>query len=164
MSHPKYREIVGWIFKSEGYKLVLKPTENTFEIQRDEGDIAISYPYAVLSDTLQRMIFYTMAIESNKDATLIFEEPESFAFPYYVKWLGEKIGYDKSNQYFIATHNPYLLSAIVEKTPVSDLNVFITYKKNYQTRVVSLNSDQIADIMSWDPFLNLKQFIPEDDA
>ena len=84
------------------------------------------------------MISYTIAIESNQNSTLVFEEPESQAFPYYTKYLGERIGCDKSNQYFIATHNPYLISAILEKTPKIDANVFVTYYRDYETKVVPL--------------------------
>ena len=41
--------------------------------------------------------------------------------------LGEGIGFDDSNQYFIATHNPYLLMAILEKARADDVSVFATY-------------------------------------
>jgi hypothetical protein len=87
------------------------------------------------SDTLRRIIFYTVAIASNKDSVLVFEEPESNAFPYYTKYLGERIALDKTNQFFIATHNPYLLSAIIEKGRKEDVQVFITYFRDYQTHV-----------------------------
>ena len=63
------------------------------------------------------MVFYMAAIESNRNATLVFEEPEAHAFPYYIKHLAECIALDENkNQYFIATHNPYLLTAIWEKS------------------------------------------------
>ncbi|MHA1431833.1 MAG: hypothetical protein ACTSRV_15795 [Candidatus Freyarchaeota archaeon] len=48
---------------------------------------------------------------------LVFEEPEAHAFPYYTKFLAEKIALDTSNQYFISTHNPYFLLSILEKAP-----------------------------------------------
>ncbi len=31
------------------------------------------------------------------------------------------IGADRSNQFFLTTHNPYFLTGIVEKTPAEDL-------------------------------------------
>ena len=122
------------------------------------------YPYQLTSDTLQRIIFYAIAIESNKDSTLIFEEPESHAFPYYTKWLGEKIGADTTNQYFIATHNPYLLQAVLEKTKKDDIQVFVTYYRNYQTKVIPLDPNQVSEIMTNDPFFNLDEFIPEEEG
>ena len=55
----------------------------------------------------------------------------------------------------------YLLTAIVEKTPFSALNVCITYMKDYQTKIVTLKEEQISEFMEFDPFLNARSFIPE---
>jgi AAA15 family ATPase/GTPase len=101
-------------------------------------------------------------MESNEKSTLIFEEPESFAFPYYTKYLGERIAFDESNQYFISTHNPYLLLAILEKTPKDSVNVFVTYLKNYETKAKALTEEEISVLMDSDPFFNLKKFIDEE--
>jgi AAA15 family ATPase/GTPase len=162
MSNKKYRDIMASFLKKDGFKLVLKPQTKTFEFQKQVDEVVISYPYTLLSDTLQRIIFYIIAIESNKDATLVFEEPESHAFPYYTKYLGEKIGMDTSNQYFIATHNPYLLNAILEKTKKDSVNVFITYFEDYQTKVKNLSPEEISELMNHDPFFNIDSFIKRD--
>ena len=105
-------------FQKYGLKLVMKPNERVFElVKQTRSAHSLAYPYALASDTLRRIIFYMVAMVSNKDSVLVFEEPESNAFPYYTKYLGERIALDETNQFFIATHNPYLLSAIVEKRP-----------------------------------------------
>ena len=104
-----------------------------------DEDVLISYPYALLSDTLHRTIFHMAAIMSNSDSVLVFEEPESHAFPYYTKFLAEKISLDEgNNQYFVATHNPYFLLTILEKAPESDVGIFLTYYDDYQTKVKEL--------------------------
>jgi AAA15 family ATPase/GTPase len=124
--------------------------------------LVFSYPYTLQSDTLQRIIFYTVAIASNKESVLVFEEPESNAFPYYTKYLGERIALDQTNQFFIATHNPYLLSAIIEKSRKEDVQVLITYFKNYETRVKPLTANQLSELMEADPFFNLDRFVEEE--
>lgn len=96
---------------------------------------------------------------SNKDCTLVFEEPEAHAFPYYTKLLGERIALDPSNQYFIATHNPYLLGAIVEKAKKEDVAVFAVYYEDYQTKVKHLSDTELATLMDADPFLSLQSLI-----
>jgi AAA15 family ATPase/GTPase len=164
MSHKKLRDTMKNFFSGYSLKIVLKPAEMAFEVQKEEGDLIFNYPYQLTSDTLQRIIFYAIAIESNKDSTLIFEEPESHAFPYYTKWLGEKIGADTTNQYFIATHNPYLLQAVLEKTKKDDIQVFVTYYRNYQTKAIPLDPNQVSEIMTNDPFFNLDEFIPEEEG
>jgi len=159
MGHKKFREIVARFFKEFNLNLVLKPQDKSIEIQKQLNDVVISYPYALISDTLQRIIFHVLAIESNENSTLIFEEPESHAFPYYTKYLGEKIAFDESNQYFIATHNPYFLLAILEKATKNSVNVFVTYLENYQTKVKPLTNDQISELIDFDPFFNLNSFV-----
>lgn len=158
-SRKDMRNLIGQIFEKYGLKLVLKPQERIFEYQKSVDDIVISYPYELLSETLKRIIFYMLAIESNKDSTLVFEEPEAHAFPFYTKYLGERITLDTSNQYFIATHNPYLLRAIVEKSKTDDVRVFVTYYEDYRTRVKPLDDNGISEIMEFDPFLNIDHLI-----
>jgi hypothetical protein len=155
------RETMVEFFRKYGLMLVLKPQERVFELQKHIDGLIVAYPYALTSDTLQRIIFYTVAIASNKDSVLVFEEPESNAFPYYTKYLGERIALDETNQFFIATHNPYLLSAIVEKGRKEDVQVFITYFRDYQTKVKPLTPDEVAELMEADPFFNLDRFIGE---
>ena len=163
MAHKNHRETMVRFFKEYGFRPVLKPMERVFEFQKQIDDVIFDYPYILLSDTLQRMIFYEIAMESNKDSTLIFEEPESHTFPYYTKHLGEKIGFDETNQYFIATHNPYFSLSILEKSPKESVNVFITYSRDYQTKVKCLTNEEISELMNYDPFFNLDSFIEEDE-
>jgi len=157
------RETMKEFFRKYNLRLVLKPQEKAFELQKQADDLVFSFPYTLTSDTLRRIIFYTVAIASNKDSVLVFEEPESNAFPYYTKYLGERIALDQTNQFFIATHNPYLLSAVIEKTGKEDVQVFITYFKDFQTRVKPLMPDQVVELMEADPFFNLDHFIEEEE-
>lgn len=143
-------------------KLMLNLSDRTLGLVKQKDEQMIIYPYITISETLQRVIFYTIAMESNTGATLVFEEPESFAFPYYTKYLGERIAFDDANQYFVSTHNPYLLLAILEKTPKKDVNVFITYLKDYKTRVRKLTEEEIPELTDSDPFFNLDLFLEED--
>ncbi|MBN1973962.1 MAG: AAA family ATPase [Sedimentisphaerales bacterium] len=157
------RETVKEFFKKYGLRLVLKPQERLFELQKQTDDLIFSFPYALTSDTLRRIIFYTVAIASNKDSVLVFEEPESNSFPYYTKYLGERIALDETNQFFIATHNPYLLSAIIEKSRKEDVQVFITYFKDFQTHVKPLTANQLTELMESDPFFNIEHFIEDEE-
>lgn len=161
MGHKNLRETVAMFFKDYGFRLVLKPMEKVFEFQKQIEDMVFDYPYILLSDTLQRMIFYEIAMESNKDSTIVFEEPEAHTFPYYTKRLGEKIGFDETNQYFIATHNPYLLLSILEKTKRDSVNVFITYFRDEQTKVKCLSGEEVSMLMDYDPFANLDSLVEE---
>ena len=160
------QETMAEFFQRYGLILAIEPHERVFKLQKEKhgkARVIVSYPYALQSDTLQRIVFYTMAMASNKDSVLVFEEPESNAFPYYTKYLGERIARDETNQFFIATHNPYLLSAVIEKGRKEDVQVFITYFKDYQTKVKPLTPDEVVELMEADPFFNLDRFIEDDE-
>lgn len=161
MTNKHLKSVINQIFIPFGLRLVFKPQENKIDVFKQQNDIVISYPYAVVSETLQRVVFYLTAIKSNKDAVLIFEEPESHAFPYYTKFLAETIALDENNQYFISTHNPYFLLSVLEKSPKDEIGVFITYFEDYQTRVNLLSDKELQKVMDEgvDLFFNSEHFI-----
>jgi AAA15 family ATPase/GTPase len=160
-AHKPLRKKVSEILKSEGYRLLIKPHSKQIEIIKDIDEVSFGYPYTILSDTLKRVIFYTLAIQSNQHATIVLEEPESCTFPYYTKHLAEMIALDDLNQYFIATHNPYLLRSIIEKAPKEMVNIFVVSIKDYLTRVSKIDSKKIPELLDSDPFFNLESFIEE---
>jgi AAA15 family ATPase/GTPase len=164
-TNPDIRSIFVDFLEERGLKLNLKPVNSEIEIAKEHGGILTSHPYQVVSDTLQRILFYVTAIESNSAGTsLIFEEPESHIFPYYTKYLAEKIAYSDDKQYFITTHNPYFLQSLLQKTPLGDLQVNLVYMKNFQTRVrpisVKEEVEELIDLES-NVFLNLDKFLSE---
>jgi len=154
------RKLIADIFSEYGLRIVLKPQEEKIEVQKEIEDVIISHPYSLVSDTLQRVVFHLVAIETNKDSIIIFEEPEAHAFPYYTKFLAERIALDKTNQYFISTHNPYFLLSVLEKTPKNDIGIFITYFEDYQTKVKPLSEKEMSKVLDLDTdiFFNLDRF------
>lgn len=161
LTNKALRKIVSDIFSEFGLRIVLKPQESKIDVQKEVEDIIISYPYSLVSDTLQRVVFYLAAIETNKDSVIIFEEPESHAFPYYTKFLAERIALDTTNQYFVATHNPYFLLSVLEKTPKNDIGIFITYFEDYQTKVKPLAEKDMQEIfdLGASVFFNIDKFL-----
>jgi AAA15 family ATPase/GTPase len=151
-------EFVADLLFSYGYELVLRSGENKIEILK-RGKRLISFPYVLVADTLQRVIFYYTAIETNSDSVLVFEEPEAYIFPFYNKFLAERIALYNSNQFFIATHNPTFLINLIEQTPDEELTVFITYydKENYETKVIPLKGKEADKLLEYGSslFMNL---------
>ena len=103
------------------------------------------------------------ALESNKDATLLLDEPEANTFPFYTKYLAERIALDETNQFFITTHNPYLLSSVVEKTPLKDLTVFVTRMEKFETKVKQIPDKKLSELLELDSdaFFNLDKLVEE---
>jgi len=168
LTHSKeLREIANNIFSKFGFKLAIRPRENKLEIQRElEEGVIIGFPYSLISDTLQRIVFYLAAIYTNRNSVVAMEEPEAHAFPYYTKYLAERVAMDRNNnQYFITTHNPYFLLSILEKSSKDDVAVFITYFENYQTKVKSMSQKEIEEVLSlgMDIFFNIERFLEGSD-
>ena len=151
------------ILQEKGYQLGLRQKQQEVEVIKvmDDTLTLYTYPYQNLSDTLQRIIFYLAVIETNKDATILLEEPESNLSPFYTRDLAERIARDTDNQYFLVTHNPYFLISLIEKTKFSDLSISVTYLDHYQTKLKRLSKKDIAEITEMDTsvFFNLDKFI-----
>jgi len=165
VSNREYKDLVSSIFKEKGFRLMLKPNEGDINMAKDVNDELYAYPYASISETLQRIIFYMLAIESNHGAVLILDEPESNTFPMYTKQLAELIALNKPNQYFIATHDPYIISSLVSKTPIEDLSVFVTQMDNYQTKVIKVDDQHLSVLLDKgiDVYFNLNKLIDDND-
>jgi len=160
-SNEALRQKVGSIIREKGFRLQLKPTENELLITKDVNDELYSYPWMSVSETLRRVVFYMAVLETNHDASLLLDEPESNTFPFYTKYLAERIALDETNQFFLTTHNPYFLSSIVEKTPAKDLQVFVTTMDKFETRVKPLAEKRLPELLELDSdaFFNLDRLV-----
>jgi AAA15 family ATPase/GTPase len=157
------------LFKPYGLQLVLRMSDRKFEIQKNIEGFVYTYPYSAIADTLQRTIFYSAAIESNTNSVLVFEEPETRSFPIQISALGDKIVDSDTNQFFVATHSPYLVTEILEKmlpdkAKAKDLAVFVAYYENYETKLKMLSDEEVSEIRrdAIDVFYNLDRFTPGD--
>lgn len=158
------RERIVAMLKEYQLEFVASVNEREFKTQKNIDGFVTQYPYSSIADTFQRFIFYLAAIESNSNSILIFEEPEVHSFPPYVKELAERMILKDDNQYFVSTHSPYLLQTFIDSLDDTQLNVYLTYYKDYQTHVKALTPDELSDIQrfGYDVFFNLKKFEPND--
>lgn len=164
----KLRRDVAKLFAPYGLKLMLHMENKQLEVIKDLEGVIYSYPYSSTADTLQRLIFYLAAIESNEDAVILLEEPEAHSFPVYVSQLGQRIVESRNNQFFVATHSPYLITEILEKMLPKDglqneLAMFVAYYEDYQTKVRQLSDQEVYNIRrdGLDVFYNMARFVPQ---
>ncbi|MGH7150888.1 MAG: AAA family ATPase [Planctomycetota bacterium] len=130
-----------------GWKLRFDSTQGVFRLSEVRPNEIIDYPLEVVSDTLKRLLFYGSILLTSREVTLVFDEPDVWAFPPYPKMLGEMIAADESNQFFLTTHNPYFLSAIVEKTPADRLALFVCQRVDGATTAKRLGPERIAEVI-----------------
>ncbi|MCX8067496.1 MAG: AAA family ATPase [Anaerolineae bacterium] len=156
------RQLLGEIFASYGLQLEVEYRGDWLKIQYEKGEgITFPLPYPSASETLRRIAFYLAAIKTNRDAVLIFEEPEAHAFPLYTKYLTERIALDRSNQYFLTTHDPFSLISLVEKTPAEEIAVFVVYVQDGQIQARLLTDEALEVVLDLDAdvFFNLDVFL-----
>jgi AAA15 family ATPase/GTPase len=146
-------------FEEYGYSLIIDFVSNEAEIQKMIGNIGYKIPYSLIADTLQRMVFYIAAIRSNENTTILLEEPENHSFPPYIRDIAFEI-INSSNQFFIATHSPYLLNTLIAEADSKDLSINIVSLKNYKTVVKTISEKEVSEISNYgiDAFFNLNNF------
>ncbi len=159
-TNPSLFEAVAPLFEQYGLSLVLNQENDSMLIQKKVGHRVYQLPYLLVADTLQRLIFYLAAIKTNSQSILIFEEPETHAFPPYIAQLATAIADSRNNQFFIATHSPYLFNTIIEATPKEEVAVFVVDYENYQTVVHQVPEEDYGEILDYgvDIFFNIRRF------
>jgi AAA15 family ATPase/GTPase len=151
-------------FDEYGLKLMLDKTNNTLRVMKllKEDNAIVSFPYGSIADTLQRVIFFKTAIASNKDSIILFEEPEAHCFPPYIRYITQEIIESESNQFFIATHSPYVLDDFL-KYQRDDVAIFMADFRDGQTVIKRLTDNQVNDVYEYgiDLFFNSELFTDE---
>ncbi|OYW74530.1 MAG: hypothetical protein B7Z37_17490 [Verrucomicrobia bacterium 12-59-8] len=158
------RQIAADYFCDSRYRLSVDVGKRHLSMSRQEDSAVVSFPYSATSETLRRMIFYRLALETSRKCILAFDEPEANSYPPYTKILAESIAKDEQeNQFFLTTHSPYMLTSIIGKTPARDLNVSVCRLEGSETKVYPMNEDQRMELMEMDmsAFFNLDRFLPD---
>jgi len=154
------------IFLPNNLELLFDSREQVFTIlKRTEAGI-FTIPYELIADTLQRLIFYKTAILSNKDKVLLFEEPEAHMFPPYISKLTSDIVNDENNnQFFLATHSPFVMNDLISNTEKEDLSIYIVSYDNEtgETLIHHLLEEDVDEAyqFGYDFFMNIDNFIPQ---
>jgi AAA15 family ATPase/GTPase len=152
------KEIAG-LFEDYNQKLVIDD-EDIFFLKYLSDDTAVSIPYHLISDTLRRLIFYKAAILSNKESILLFEEPEAHMFPPYMRKFTSDLIFDKTNQFFITTHSPYVLDTLMEEVP-EELSIYLVYYENGECKVKRMSERDMEEVNDFgvDVFYNLENYL-----
>ena len=160
--HKQLKKDLLGVFSEYGLKLVFDTANQTLRIMKELKDDAVFLlPYDSIADTLQRLIFFKAAIASNKDSIILFEEPEAHCFPPYVTHITQEIIDSESNQFFIATHSPYVLTTCLEReSSRKDLAIFMADFKDGQTVIKRLTDDEVNEVYDYglDLFFNSELF------
>lgn len=163
---PDLLEFLGQMIHEEyGLSLSIVQAKNQILLQQSKGYFSSTVEFDLISDTLQRLMFYTAAIASNSESILLLEEPEVHSFPPFLSIIADRIARDEKNQYFITTHSPYLLNTILANINKEDVAVNIVDYIDFQTYIRRITEEEISEVLSYGPggsamdvFFNLEKF------
>ncbi|MEO8413950.1 MAG: AAA family ATPase [Ginsengibacter sp.] len=156
------------LLKSYDLDLVIDVSTNDVKISPAiKGGVIHTIPISLMADTLIRLIFFKAAIITNKNSVLLFEEPEAHMFPPYIsKFTGDIIHDENDNQYFIATHSPFVLNDFMENLKSDELAIYIvSYKKETgETIIHRMNDEDMHEAyqFGYDFFMNIDKFISQE--
>lgn len=127
---------------------------------KEDGHDMFLVPFNSLADSLQRLIFYKSAIESNRNKVLCFEEPEAHTFPPYISSIINDVIAGNTNQYFLTTHSPYVVGALLESAG-DDLAIYVVDMKDNSTAVNRMSAEQMQSAYDngIDIFYNMEMYL-----
>lgn len=147
--------IINW-FRQYNLKIASDSASHSLKVFKKINDDEIFLiPYTSIADTLQRLIFYKTAIQSNENSVLVFEEPEAHSFPPYIVEFTQEVINSTSNQFFMATHSPIIVNDFLENAR-EDLSIFMVDFRDGQTVAKALSRDEINEVYRYgvDLFFN----------
>lgn len=157
---PDLKANLAELFHGYGLKMMFDSGSQEIKAMRENGLDMFLVPFNSLADSLQRLIFYKAAIESNHNKVICFEEPEAHTFPPYISIIVNDIIGEDSNQFFITTHSPYVMSSLLESAG-DDLAVYVVDMENNATTVKRLTDRQLQEAYDngMDMFYNLEAYL-----
>lgn len=147
------------LFHGYGLKMMFDSGSQQIKAMKENGLDMFLVPFNSLADSLQRLIFYKSAIESNHSKVICFEEPEAHTFPPYISNIVNSVLASEDNQFFITTHSPYVISSLLESAG-EDLAIFVIDIDDNATIAKRLAEEelQIAYDNGIDMFYNIEAF------
>ncbi len=146
------RKIINRYLISNDLKAVIKSGTFEFVLQKDLKDGTVfELPYNMIADTLQRLIFYKAAIMSNKNAVLLFEEPEAHCFEPYILEFTNDVKYDENNnQFFIVTHSDFIIKEFLrDEESKENTNIYLVNNIDGETQVKLLEKEKNEDVYEY---------------
>jgi hypothetical protein len=115
-----------------------------------------------LPETLQRFIFYLTATYHNMEMVVAIDDLDPI-YPSFSQCIADAIATNRSNQYFISTHDPFFLIYLLTEVPTKELNVFWTELDGGETKVCVLTEELEEEILvkDWYAFFKLDKFLKE---
>lgn len=157
---PQLKDEISSSLASYGLKMVFDGVSHELKAMKQKSDDIFLIPFASMADSLQRMIFFKAAIQSNHGKAICLEEPEAHTFPPYIASVMQDVIDAGDNQYFISTHSPYVTNCLLEEVP-DDLAIWFVNMVDGATTVRRATDEELREIVRYgvDLFFNMETYL-----
>ena len=157
---PQLRDEISHLISSYGLKMVFDGVTNELKAMKQKSDEIFLIPFNSLADSLQRLIFYKAAIQSNHGKAICLEEPETHTFPPYIASVMQDVIDADDNQFFISTHSPYVANCLLESVP-DNLAIWFVNMSSGVTTIRQATDDELKEIVRYgvDLFFNMETYL-----
>lgn len=157
---PILKEEANRLLESYGLKLVFDNASQELKAMKVNSDDIFLIPFTSLADSLQRLLFYKAAIMSNHGKTICLEEPETHTFPPYISSVVHDIISSEDNQFFVSTHSPYVVNALIEAL-TDDLAIYFVNMINGETNIIRASDEDVQEMYDngVDIFFNMESYL-----
>lgn len=157
---PVLKDEANRLLESYGLKLVFDNASQELKAMKEKSDEIFLIPFTSLADSLQRLLFYKAAILSNHGNTICLEEPETHTFPPYISSVVQDIIGSEDNQFFVSTHSPYVVNALIE-TLNDDLAIYFVKMTNGVTEINRATDEEVQEMYDngVDIFFNMESYL-----
>lgn len=159
-SNTELYEYTSELLSHDSLSLVFDAGRQEYAVmKKDNVDRSLILPLKAVADSLLRLIYYKTAVVSNHNAVIVMEEPEAHTFPPYISRMVHDVLDCKDNQFFIATHSPYVVNEFLQEQ--ADVAVYIIDAKDGQTKVKRLTEEELSEVYDFgiDMFFNTEAFV-----
>lgn len=156
---PALYDFVSELLAHDALSLIFDAGKQEYAVMKADSDNrSMMLPLKALADSLLRLIYYKAAIVSNKDAVLVMEEPEAHTYPPYISRIVQDIIASQDNQFFIATHSPYVVNEFLQEK--ADVAIYIIDAVEGKTKATRLTDEEISEVYEYgiDLFFNTDSF------
>lgn len=157
---PVLKDEANRLVENYGLKLVFDNASQELKAMKEKSDEIFLIPFTSLADSLQRLLFYKAAIMSNHGKTICLEEPETHTFPPYISSVVQDIIGSEDNQFFVSTHSPYVVNALMEAL-TDDLAIYFVNMTNGETDIKRASDEDIQEMYDngVDIFFNMESYL-----
>ena len=160
---PEFRESLNGRLQADLPRLSVSGEEGWIRFLGPSSRRTIEIPDYMAPDSMVRLALVRAALETNRNAVVVMEEPEERLAPEDIVHTAERIGLDdeSGNVHVLSTRSNRFLMGLVAKTRKEDLNVLLAHHDGRQTLLRRMPDGLMPELFERNALANFDYFLEE---